>query len=80
MAAAVTALLLLALLTNTGVGRDATRRSLEVAFARQFDGTLAIGELRGSFLGVLDARRVVVRLASGDTLLTIARVLSLIHI
>ncbi len=73
---ALAGLALVAVFTRTGVGRDATRRSLEVAFARQFDGTLAIGDLRGTLFGTFDARDVLVRTADGDTLLAARRILA----
>ena len=76
LAAAFVALGAVAVLTRTGIGRDATRRSIEAAFARQFDGTLAIGELRGTLLGTLDARGVLVRTARGDTLLSAPRIVA----
>lgn len=63
-------------LTQTQVGRDGLRQSLERGFARQFAGTLRIERLSGNLVGTLVADGVALVGPDGDTVLAARRVVA----
>lgn len=63
-------------LTQTEVGRDGLRQSLERGFARQFAGTLRVERLSGNLVGTLVADGVALVSPGGDTVLTARRVVA----